>query len=78
VNILESGSPDQLRERALWLLDNAGIKRRMAARLMRTAQRSEHEAIRMAALANAREAVPTPAPELPSNVFALPGKDPSR
>jgi hypothetical protein len=76
VNILESGTSDQLRERALQMVDNAGLKRRMAARLMRTAQRTEHEAIRLAVLANAREA--TPDPELSSTVFARPGKDQSR
>jgi hypothetical protein len=69
MTILESGSPDQLRARALRMLDNAGLKRRMAARLMRGAQRAEHEAIRLAALANARQA--TPDRELSSNVFAL-------
>jgi len=74
MNILESGNPDQLRARSLRMLDNAGLKRRMAARLMRGAQRIEHEAIRLAVLANARQA---PDPELPSNVFALPGKDQS-
>jgi hypothetical protein len=75
MNILESGSPDQLRERALRMLDNAGLKRRLAARLMRGAQRIEHEAIRLAVLANARQATPD---HQPSTTFARPGKDQPR
>jgi len=75
VNILETGSPDQLRERALRMLDSAGHTRRMAARLMRGAQRTEHEAIRLAHLADARE---TDTNHESSNTPARPGKDQSR
>jgi hypothetical protein len=55
------------------MLDNAGLKRRMAARLMRGAQRAEHEAIRLAHLANAREAG-----HESSTTPARPGKDQTR
>lgn len=55
VNILDSGSPDQLRERAFRALDGAQVSRQMADRLIRGAQRQEAEAAHWAALADQRE-----------------------
>jgi hypothetical protein len=55
VNILETGTPDQLRERAFKALDHAQRRRRMAARLIAGAEASESEAARYAVLADERE-----------------------
>jgi hypothetical protein len=55
VNILDTGSPEDLRQRALRALDHAGLTRRMAARLIRGAEKSEAEARRWALLADERE-----------------------
>jgi hypothetical protein len=55
VSILDTGTAEQLRERALHALDHAGVLRRMAARLVRNAERSEAEARHWVQLADERE-----------------------
>jgi len=44
MNILDSGSPDQLRERAMSSLDTAQACREVAARMIRAAERREIQA----------------------------------